>query len=44
MELGYLVYGGTRISMILCNYDIKDMVELGYLGYGGIRIYMVWWK
>ena len=44
VELGYLGYCGTMISMILWNYDIKDMVELGYLGYGGIRIYMVWWN
>ena len=43
VDLGYLGYGGTRISRILWNLDIKDMVELGYLGYGGTRISRIWW-
>ena len=38
VELGYLGYGGIRISRIWWNWDIYDMVELGYLGYGGTRI------
>ena len=43
-ELGYLEYGGTRISMIWWNYDIKDVVELGYLEYGETRISRIWWN
>ena len=31
-ELGYLCYGGTRISMLWWNQDIYAMVELEYLG------------
>ena len=38
MELGYLGYGGTKISGIWWNKSIWDMVELGYLGYGGTKI------
>ena len=44
VELGYLGYGGTRISMIWWNYDMWDMVELGYLVYGGTRISRIWWN
>ena len=44
VELGYIGYGGTRISRIWWNYDIYDMVELGYLGYGGTRISRKWWN
>ena len=36
VELGYIGYGGTMISRIWWNYDIKDVVELGYRGYGGL--------
>ena len=36
VELEYLGHGGTRISRIWWNYDIKDVVELGYRGYGGL--------
>ena len=36
LELGYLGYGGTRISMIWWNQYIQDMVELGYLVYDGL--------
>ena len=43
MELGYLGYGGTRVSMILWNKDIQNIVELGYLGYGEIRISRIRW-
>ena len=43
VELVYLGYGGTRISMILWGYDIQDIVELVYLGFGGTRISRIWW-
>ena len=45
VELRYLRYGGTRISIIIrWKYDIQDIVELGYLGYGGTRISRIWWN
>ena len=43
VELGYLGYCGTMMSMIWWNYESYDMVELGYLGYGETRISRIWW-
>ena len=44
VELGYLGYGGSRISSIWWNKDIEDMEEQEHLGYGETRIYIVWWN
>ena len=44
VELECQDYGGIRVSKILCNYDIQDMLELGYLGYGGTRISRINWN
>ena len=43
VELEYLGYGGTSISRIWWNYDIKDMVELGCVGSGGVRLFRMMW-
>ena len=44
VELGYLGYGATRISMVWWNYNIHEMVELGYIGCGETKIFRMWWN
>ena len=42
VEIVYIGYGGTRISMIWWNKDFQDVEVLLYPGYGGTMISRIW--